>query len=386
MMSKMLMPHQKEIIMTLTSKMIKAWGREIGAGDVGIANIDRFKNAPKMMHPKNIFPECKSVISIVQPIPRGTYRGISEGTHWSNYTFYAYNRLNTLFRPAKTYKLACLIENQGYEAAPIYPGVPERPGIQTPVANDGRPAAEVNINVRIAAVACGLGEIGWSKVFIHPKFGPRVRIGTILTDAELEPDPLVKPGTLCNKCMKCVPTCPGNAIPKPKDRPPIKIKIDDTEYEWGDVHMGRCTLTHHGMNYKASPFLKKYFPGFNFNVCDSDLSEEAAYKLGYIMALGNWSPSQEFPTSDAIPYYKQILDHTGYFAICGAKGCIRGCMANMEKHGRIEQDTFPTPVFPEKQWELQPPEDDETGGIAEGKFPELFNEPDLNAGNWQNKH
>jgi ferredoxin len=369
--------------MKLTSELLKQKAAELGgAGIIGIGNIERFDNAPKQMHPKNIFPECKSVISIVQPIPRGTYRGITEGTHWSNYTFYAYNRLNTLFRPLVTYNLACFLEDFGFEAVPVYPGVPERPGNFKPV-KPGRPAREINLNVRIAGVACGLGEIGWSKVFIHPKFGPRVRLGQILTDAELEPDPLIEPGTLCNRCMKCAKECPGGAIPKPGDRETIKIQIEDKTYEWGDVHMGRCTLTHHGLNYEASPFLKKSLPGFKLDVRNSNMSEEAAYRMAYPMGHANWPEVDEFPGNDSvIPYYRQILSHTGYFAICGAKGCIRDCMDVQEKCKKIEQCEFPTKVFPRKAWELPPPEEDETGGIAEGKFPELYNEPDCQAGNW----
>ncbi len=367
--------------MKLTSEMVKAAARRAGCGDVGIANIERFDNAPRMMHPKNIFPECRSVITIVQPIPRGTYRGITEGTHWANYTFYAYNKLNTLFRPLVTFDTACFIEDNGYEAVPLYPGVPERPGIHEPVKK-GRPPREINIHVRIAAVACGLGEIGWSKVFLHPVFGPRVRLGTILTDAELEPDPLVEPGTLCNRCMRCVTDCPGGAIPKQGERPPIEIKIADKTYQWGDVHMGRCTLTHHGMNWEASPFLKQSYPGLLLNVRDTTLSEEAAYKLTYPAAQASWVPSREFPNRATLPYYQQIMEHCGYFAVCGAKGCIRACMATLEKRKAVAQDAFPTPVFPRPQWKLDPPEADATGGIAEGKYPDDFNTPDPTAGQW----
>lgn len=367
--------------MKLTSAMVKDAARAAGCGDVGIANIERFANAPRMMHPKNIFPECRSVITIVQPIPRGSYRGITEGTHWANYTYYSYNKLNTLFRPQVTFDTACFIEDHGYEAVPVYPGVPERPGLHAPV-KPGRPAREINLNVRIAAVACGLGEMGWSKVFLHPTFGPRVRLGTILTDAELEPDPLVKPGTLCNRCMGCVKDCPGGAIPRPKERPTIKIRIEDQDYEWGDVQMGRCTLTHHGLNWEASPFLKKDFPGLRLNVRDSALSEEAAYKLTYPNATAAWPHSPEFPSSSTQPYYNQIMNHCGYFAICGAKGCIRACMASLEKRKAIGQHAFPTAVFPRPMWKLDPPETAVTGGIAEGKFPALFNDPDPEAGTW----
>jgi ferredoxin len=368
----------------LTASTIKDFARQIGGGVecVGIAPIARFACAPERMHPANIFPDCQSVISIVQPIPRGAYRGITEGTHWNNYTYYAYNRLNTVFRPIVTDAVARFIEDRGFEAVPVYPGVPESyPNSPNPVP--GRPAPEINLNVRIAAVACGLGEIGWSKVFLHPVYGPRVRIGTILTDAPLEADPLVKPGTLCKRCMRCVPNCPGNAIPG-RDGPRITIRIDDQEYSWGDVHMGRCTATHHGINYKASPFLKKYFPGFNLDIENTTMSEELAYKITHALGYATWwRQNPEFPGCQVYPFIKQISRHCGYMALCGAKGCIRACMEFQEETRNIDQSDFRTPVFPEKPWELPPPEADVTGGIVEKRaLTRLFQEPDLDAGKW----
>ncbi len=374
----------------LNSAMIKELARKLGAGGggvevVGIANIERFAEAPERMHPSNIFPGCRSVISLVQPIPRSTYRGITEGTYWPNYTYYSYNRLNTLFRPMLTYELARMIEDHGHEAVAVYPGVPEMyPSNPDPVA-PGRPVPEVNLNIRIAAMACGLGEIGWSKVFIHPEFGPRVRIGNILTDAELEPDPILEPGTLCKRCMKCVKDCPGNAIPGKDEKPPIPIHLDGREYQWGDVHMGRCTATHHGINYKASPFLKRALPGFNLEITETDMSEEVAYRIGYTLAQGGWSrESPEVPPGVHVnPYYRQIMNHTGYFAVCGAKGCIRSCMEFQEKTKNIGQHSFNTPVFDGGRWELLPPSADKTGGIVEKKvLQDLFQKPDLNAGKW----
>lgn len=373
----------------LTSRTLKDLALKLGAGGggvevVGVANIERFANAPERMHPKNIFPDCKSVISLVQPIPRSTYRGITEGTYWANYTFYSYNRLNTLFRPTLTYELARLIEDSGYEAVPVYPGVPEAfSGDAQAVAPD-RPAPDINLNVRIAGVACGLGEIGWSKVFIHPVYGPRVRLGTILTDAVLEPDPLIKPGTLCKRCMKCAPDCPGAAIPKKGERPSVKIEIEGQTYEWGDVHMGRCTATHHGINYKVSPFLKRAFPGLNLDIAKTNISEELAYKIAYPWATGKWRANAELPGPAINPYYNQIIGHTGYFAICGAKGCIRACMEFQEKTKNIGQCSFRTPVFPGPKWELPPPETDATGGIAEKKIlTDRFQDPDRDAGCWE---
>jgi epoxyqueuosine reductase len=371
----------------LTARKIKDLARRIGAGGggadvVGIAPVTRFANAPERMHPANIFPDCRSVISIAQPIPRSAYRGITEGTHWNNYTFYAYNRLNTLFRPLVTDEIARFIEDHGHEAVPVYPGVAESyPPSPDPVP--GRPAPEINLSVRIAAVACGLGEIGWSKVFLHPVFGPRVRLGTILTDAELTPDPLIRPGTLCKRCMRCVADCPGAAIPG-RDGPVVRIRIDDQEYEWGDVHMGRCTATHHGINYRASPFFKHDFPGLDLDIARADISEELAYRIAYTLGLGTWRATHEFPSPMISPFIRQMASHCGYFALCGARGCIRACMDFQERSGNIGQARFKTPVFPAGKWELPPPAADPVGGIAEKKLlTELYQQPDHDAGQWR---
>ena len=89
--------------MKLTSQMIKDKARELGIDCIAIGNIERFKDAPKLMSPLTYFPGAKSVIAVAMRIPRGTYRGIEEGTHWHNYTFYSYCKLNSLFRP----RLSC---------------------------------------------------------------------------------------------------------------------------------------------------------------------------------------------------------------------------------------------------------------------------------------
>ena len=50
-------------------------------------------------------------------------------------------------------------------------------------------------------------------MLLTPEFGSRVRVGIIITELELEPDPIIEPGTLCNRCMACVRECPGGCIP-----------------------------------------------------------------------------------------------------------------------------------------------------------------------------
>ena len=338
--------------MKLTSEMIKSKAAELGLDDIGIANIGRYSEAPPMMDPKNYFPNAKSVIVTVQRIPRGTYRGIEEGTHWHNYTFYAYNKLNTIFRPRLTYAMACFIEDHGWEAVPHYPGVPERGPSKEPVA-PGKPFSDIVTNIRLMAVGAGLGEMGHAKVFLSRKFGPRVRLGSIITDAELEPDPIIPPGTICNKCGRCVKECTGNAVPEIKDKDKlITVKIGGVDISWADVDMGRCTLTHHGLNNTISPFLKKDLPNFELDVSKAEMTEEEAYRLTYPVAGANWTASPYDEHSSAvIKYYKYVMNHTGYFAVCGARGCIRACMDNLEKNNKIKNN-FKNPFYKKPSWVL----------------------------------
>lgn len=334
--------------MKLTSQMIKERARELGIDAVAIGNIERFKNAPVLMSPLTYFPEAKSVIAVAMRIPRGTYRGIEEGTHWHNYTFYSYARLNSFFRPRLSYELARFIEDHGWEAVPHYPAVPEGNGVMREPVAEGKVPPDVVCSVRVIAAGCGLGEIGFSKVFLTKKFGPRVRLGLIFTDCELEPDPIMETGEICLHCGACARECPGDAIPSVKDeRKRLTVDFGETKIWYGDVRMGRCTLSHHGMNNECSPFLKKEFPNMAFDVRQSEMTEEEAYILCYTMAGAHWARKPE--DTSAIGYYDYIKSHTGYFAICGARGCIRACMNVLEKTDRIE-NRFHNPFYRKKSW------------------------------------
>lgn len=63
---------------------------------------------------------------------------------------------------------------------------------------------------KLAARLAGLGWIGKSALLITRNFGPRLRLGTVLTDAPLsagEP-----PRDFCGSCERCVEACPSGAF------------------------------------------------------------------------------------------------------------------------------------------------------------------------------
>jgi len=323
---------------TLTKEEIKTFAREAGLDLVGVANIERFAGAPQRMHPASIFPEARSVIVVGKRILRGGWRGIEEGTYWPAYTYFDYHGLlNTHFISRPLFETACFIEDQGWEAVPYYPGVPETEPPREPLRQGAVPP-DVHLAIRIAATAAGLGEMGWSKVFLTPRFGPRQRLHAIITDLDLEPDPLVKPGTLCRRCMKCVQGCPG-AIPHQREGKSVRITIEDQVYEWADVDMGKCTLIYHGGDPRVSPFLHQSFPGWRFEVEQQEMSEEAAYKFCWPLSTREWRRSAEFPSGYLVEGHARLLQwgEGGSYGVEGSRGCMRSCFDWLERQGQVEQ-------------------------------------------------
>ena len=166
------------------------------------------------------------------------------------------------------------------------------------------------VHLRLAAFLCGLGEIGFSKMFLSPQFGPRCRVGIVLTDVELEPDPIYDGPKLCNRCMACVRACPGQAFSTEKT---VKVNLAGHEVEWSDIDVLKCNDAFRGIVHSGekqeNPYLNT--PGNEDSV------------------PGNWSPFYQRP----YPVYK-----TGQ-AICGSRGCTRACMISLESRG-VLQNTF----------------------------------------------
>lgn len=62
-----------------------------------------------------------------------------------------------------------------------------------------------------AACLAGMGSMGNNGLFLHKKYGPRVRLGTIFTDCEFEVNE-AEPIDLCLGCNICAEKCPSKAI------------------------------------------------------------------------------------------------------------------------------------------------------------------------------
>lgn len=298
----------------LNAEDIKKTARSLGADAVGIAPIERFEGSPVQMDPRQIMPEAKSVIAMAFRVNRGSLRGIEEGTFFSNYSSMGYGGLTYLYMPMVVINLAKYIEDDGFEAIPYghqsdWRAIDNEGNLKDrysrPVA-EGRAKPDVMVHLRIAAYLAGLGEIGYSKVFLTPEFGPRQRIGIVITEADLEPDPIYNGPQLCDRCMLCVKECPGSAISREET---VKVTLAGHDLEWGKLDCKACSIAFRGAQ-------------------STDNLDE-----------GESSYMEDLPSkpSEISPFYKKPKNlYIQGQAICGGKGCLRACMMNLEKRGVLK--------------------------------------------------
>lgn len=100
-----------------------------------------------------------------------------------------------------------------------------------------------------------------------------------------------------------------------------------------------------------------------FDAENSDVTEEEAYRLCYPIATAKWTRTPfDNPNGSIIEYYDYVMNHVGYFAVCGARGCIRACMDNLERTKRIE-NTFHNKFYRKKSWILPNEKQEKKGRI-----------------------
>jgi len=71
-----------------------------------------------------------------------------------------------------------------------------------------------HISLKHAAELAGIGLINRNYLLTNPQFGNLLWLSAVLTDADLIPDKKAK-YKICDKCNKCVKTCPSGALDDP---------------------------------------------------------------------------------------------------------------------------------------------------------------------------
>ncbi|HBE01124.1 MAG TPA: hypothetical protein DC049_01420 [Spirochaetia bacterium] len=192
-----------------------------------------------MMSPQGIFPEAKGIIVMGLHYPDACVERGGD-THPQDMGSYTVGGIMSTRLDELSYRLATFIEKKGFNAVPIS------------ASHIWRYKEYKKLNVIFAPdisniympVVAGLADMGYSGLALTREYGAHNRFVTIITDAECEPTPLVKPGTNCDSCMLCKKNCPSQALSKEIDGECV-LKIEDYEYTFPKKNLWRCAWGEH---------------------------------------------------------------------------------------------------------------------------------------------
>lgn len=208
----------------MTSQQAKQRLYEMGADLAGIAGIDRFDGAPEGYHPTDVLPGCRSVIVFAKRFLRATM----ECSNTVPYTIVR-NLLSSMMDEMAV-RFCTEMEDAGIAAVPT--------GTNGPTMFDTHMNRFRNIvSAKHCAQAAGLGIIGKNTLLITPQYGNMVWLSVILTEAELEADPLLEKNLCPEACRLCIDACPVGAVGEPAMR-----QTDCWDYAFGGVDGGEFII------------------------------------------------------------------------------------------------------------------------------------------------
>ena len=218
---------------------VKNAAYEFGADLVGFGGIARCWHAPLLMSPQGVFPGAKTVIVMALHHPDACIE-LGGEKHPQEIGPYSVQYLMNSRLDEMAYRLATFLESRGCGAIPIassniwrYNQYKELTAVFAP-----------DISHIYMAVVAGLADMGYNGLALTPEYGARNRFITVITDAEIEEDPLIPPGTVCDKCMLCRKHCPTQALAKEISGNKV-LKIADNEYPFPNKNLWRCAWGEH---------------------------------------------------------------------------------------------------------------------------------------------
>jgi epoxyqueuosine reductase QueG len=184
----------------LKKKIIRK-ARQLGADLIGFASINQWQEHQDVkpeFYPQHLFSFTKTVIVLGVPI-------LSPMLDTTPSIVYSelYNTTNRLLDDI-AYQLSVYLNKQTYRTV-FFP----RDAYGDISILVKKP--EAAFSHVIAGKYAGIGTIGYNHTLLTKEYGPRVRLVSIFTDAEITPDNLIEK-ELCIKCELCGKCCPTSAF------------------------------------------------------------------------------------------------------------------------------------------------------------------------------
>ncbi len=223
------------------TKAIEELALSEGAHLIGFGPVERYEKLPKKCgpRPQDVYPGAKTVIAMAVRLPDACMERAAVHDY-NDPEAGAINVMGSLRGNMISARISRLLNQEGYGAFPISATIMWR---YRPYKDYDAPFI-ADISHRHMAAGAGLGEFGWNGLFMAPGIGPRCRLATVLTDAELTPTPMYDGEPLCDKCMRCVRSCGKHLQCLTKDvNGKVSIELGGKTFEYANKNLWRCAWT-----------------------------------------------------------------------------------------------------------------------------------------------
>jgi epoxyqueuosine reductase len=185
--------------MNMSSADVKKIATELGVNLCGIAPVEHFEDAPEGFHPRDVLPECQSVIVLACQFLKSTL--------FAKSTIPYTNVRNELSRKMDrlAIDLSYQLEAKSLLAIPIN-------SIGPTEWDAGTNKSRGIISLKHAAELAGLGKIGKNTLLINEKYGNMIWLSAVLVSVTLEPDSLAQYDGCIPDCHVCLESCPIQAL------------------------------------------------------------------------------------------------------------------------------------------------------------------------------
>jgi epoxyqueuosine reductase QueG len=172
-----------------------------GADLVGVCPSESLYKLPEHENRiKEMVGDAKSIIVVAVRMFPSPIECSDKNVRPAQYeTYCLYGELDKI-----AFDISRFLDDSGYKAAAIPTFLPvEMSPTKRGLIGD--------VSLRHAAEEAGLGTIGMNRLLLTQKFGPRVRIAGVITNAPLKANSRMEE-EICTKCGECIRACPSGAI------------------------------------------------------------------------------------------------------------------------------------------------------------------------------
>jgi len=184
----------------ITKDKIREVAIKNGVDLFGVASVDRFENAPKGFHPKDIYSKTETVIAFAIKLPTETLYADNP------VPFTHVNTLAIMKMDLITYDISSELDKLGLKNILI---PTDDPFLYWD--NDNQEGRAI-LSLRHVGYFAGLGKLGRNNLLINKDYGSMIQIGALLTETKFESDPLADYEVCPPNCRICLDICPQKAL------------------------------------------------------------------------------------------------------------------------------------------------------------------------------